>query len=324
MFLAVSAVILGIFGLMLVGFYLAKYLNVEETITTLDEGFPKESNNEITKPIIEPIKTELPSKKKSQTKNIVYKLKKEPILLPASSTNIDSLPILWREKSRYSKIPKKSQSSTIDTQFMNMLKPNDEFSVQPISKKTSPLDPLFPQVARAVVQYGKAYIWYIQREFNISYDRALMLIYQLENNNIVQGLKGDVLIKTIEELNIRLKDLNMPEVQLETSDERNERLKTAIVEKLKDQKERRDFEKKVRKQLETEGVIDKSPKRPPIPREVVDAVYSRDGGRCVYCGSTDNLQLDHIIPFSKGGATTLENLQLLCQKCNLEKSNKIG
>lgn len=66
------------------------------------------------------------------------------------------------------------------------------------------------------------------------------------------------------------------------------------------------------------------PKRPPIPREIVDAVYRRDGGRCVYCGATENLQLDHIIPFSKGGATSLENLQLLCQKCNLEKSNKIG
>lgn len=68
----------------------------------------------------------------------------------------------------------------------------------------------------------------------------------------------------------------------------------------------------------------KERQRPPIPREVVDAVYRRYGARCVYCGSTENLQLDHIIPFSKGGATSLENLQLLCQKCNLEKSNKIG
>ena len=65
-------------------------------------------------------------------------------------------------------------------------------------------------------------------------------------------------------------------------------------------------------------------KRPPIPKEVVDVVWRRDGGKCVYCGSTENLQLDHIIPFSKGGATTVENLQLLCQKCNLQKSNKIG
>nr|DAG01453.1 MAG TPA: CRISPR-associated endonuclease [Siphoviridae sp. cteDy1] len=46
-------------------------------------------------------------------------------------------------------------------------------------------------------------------------------------------------------------------------------------------------------------------KRPPIPKEVVDVVWRRDGGRCVYCGSTENLHLDHIIPFSKGGNTSV-------------------
>lgn len=85
------------------------------------------------------------------------------------------------------------------------------------------------------------------------------------------------------------------------------------------------LEKIVRQELIEKGLLyGEQTKRPPIPREIVDAVYKRDGGRCVYCGSTENLQLDHIIPFSKGGATSVENLQLLCQKCNLEKSNKIG
>ena len=60
-----------------------------------------------------------------------------------------------------------------------------------------------------------------------------------------------------------------------------------------------------------------------IPQSVVGAVYHRDGCRCVMCGSTENLQLDHIIPFSEGGANTVENLQVLCQRCNLKKSNKI-
>ena len=60
-----------------------------------------------------------------------------------------------------------------------------------------------------------------------------------------------------------------------------------------------------------------------IPQSVVGAVFHRDGCRCVICGSTENLQLDHIIPHSLGGANTIENLQVLCQKCNLEKSNKI-
>ena len=79
------------------------------------------------------------------------------------------------------------------------------------------------------------------------------------------------------------------------------------------------------RELMDEGILfPEAGKRPPIPKDVVDAVWRRDGGKCVYCGSTENLQFDHIIPFSKGGATTVENLQLLCQKCNLQKSNKIG
>lgn len=101
--------------------------------------------------------------------------------------------------------------------------------------------------------------------------------------------------------------------------------KRRIAENLKRKQEKYELEKIVRQELIDNGeLFGDQPKRPPIPREVVDAVYRRDGGRCVYCGSTENLQIDHIIPFSKGGATTIENLQLLCQKCNLEKSNKIG
>lgn len=99
----------------------------------------------------------------------------------------------------------------------------------------------------------------------------------------------------------------------------------AIKEKLLKKKRREDLEKLALRELMDEGVLfPEAGKRPPIPKEVVDAVWKRDGGKCVYCGSTENLQLDHIIPFSKGGATTVENLQLLCQKCNLQKSNKIG
>ena len=104
-----------------------------------------------------------------------------------------------------------------------------------------------------------------------------------------------------------------------------EREKAEIARKVKERQRKRELEKIVTQELIDSGeLFGEQPKRPPIPREVVDAVYRRDGGRCVYCGSTENLQLDHIIPFSKGGATTLENLQLLCQKCNLEKSNHIG
>jgi hypothetical protein len=61
-----------------------------------------------------------------------------------------------------------------------------------------------------------------------------------------------------------------------------------------------------------------------IPQRVKDLVWKRDGGVCVKCGSNKNLEFDHIIPVSKGGANTYRNIQLLCEKCNRKKSNKIG
>ncbi len=60
-----------------------------------------------------------------------------------------------------------------------------------------------------------------------------------------------------------------------------------------------------------------------IPAKIRYEVYRRDGGKCVTCGSSDNIQFDHVLPFSKGGAHTLENLQLLCQNCNLRKSDRL-
>lgn len=107
--------------------------------------------------------------------------------------------------------------------------------------------------------------------------------------------------------------------------EKEEREKAAIARKLKERQRKRDLEKIVTQEMIDSGeLFGEQQKRPFIPREVVDAIYRRDGGRCVYCGSTENLQIDHIIPFSKGGSSNIENLQLLCQKCNLEKSNHIG
>ncbi len=65
------------------------------------------------------------------------------------------------------------------------------------------------------------------------------------------------------------------------------------------------------------------PTRTPITTELQRAVFERDGGRCVECGGNFNLQYDHILPVAHGGATTLENLQLLCADCNRRKSDSI-
>ena len=64
-------------------------------------------------------------------------------------------------------------------------------------------------------------------------------------------------------------------------------------------------------------------RREQIPKAVQQEVWRRDQGRCVECGSKEKLEFDHVIPVSKGGATTVRNLQLLCERCNRSKNNSI-
>lgn len=60
-----------------------------------------------------------------------------------------------------------------------------------------------------------------------------------------------------------------------------------------------------------------------IPGEVQREVYERDNGKCIKCGSNENLHFDHILPFSKGGSSKIaSNIQLLCAKHNLQKGAK--
>jgi hypothetical protein len=75
-----------------------------------------------------------------------------------------------------------------------------------------------------------------------------------------------------------------------------------------------DFSKPVQKNIEHRRVI---------PSHVKLEVWKRDQGKCVKCGSTDNLHFDHDLPYSKGGTSlTARNIQLLCARHNLEKSDK--
>ena len=54
------------------------------------------------------------------------------------------------------------------------------------------------------------------------------------------------------------------------------------------------------------------------------AIYKRDNYRCRKCGrSTNDLEIDHIFPVSKGGKSTYDNLQTLCHRCNSLKSNTV-
>ncbi len=66
-----------------------------------------------------------------------------------------------------------------------------------------------------------------------------------------------------------------------------------------------------------------------IPAATRDAVFTRDQGRCTFVGSTGKrceathyLQIDHIVPFARGGTSTIDNLRLLCAKHNKTEAER--
>jgi diadenosine tetraphosphate (Ap4A) HIT family hydrolase len=63
----------------------------------------------------------------------------------------------------------------------------------------------------------------------------------------------------------------------------------------------------------------------PVPDSIRYRVLKDSKGRCALCGATRSetiLDVDHIVPRSRGGKTIYENLQVLCAKCNRSKRNK--
>lgn len=58
-----------------------------------------------------------------------------------------------------------------------------------------------------------------------------------------------------------------------------------------------------------------------ISRELRLILFATTDHRCFYCGLKGNLTVDHIIPKSKGGTSSLNNLLPACRKCNRQKSS---
>jgi 5-methylcytosine-specific restriction endonuclease McrA len=83
-------------------------------------------------------------------------------------------------------------------------------------------------------------------------------------------------------------------------------------------------------------ITDSELSKPYVPKNIRESispkirfeVLQRDGNQCVKCGASPTkdketrLEVDHIIPVAKGGKNNMSNLQTLCQKCNLGKSDR--
>lgn len=60
-----------------------------------------------------------------------------------------------------------------------------------------------------------------------------------------------------------------------------------------------------------------------IPKDIRTYLLNIYNNRCAKCSSKHRLEVDHIIPITRGGGNNLENLQILCKTCNVRKSNKL-
>ena len=128
--------------------------------------------------------------------------------------------------------------------------------------------------------------------------------------------KGDVLCR------IKLIPENLKKQTLEDL-ERNEIKENVLKRERKKMIERETLDELIAEGRVFNVITVKNGNRMAIPSDIASAVWNRDGGRCCNCGSREELEFDHIIPISKGGATTFRNLQLLCKTCNVKKSDKI-
>lgn len=59
-----------------------------------------------------------------------------------------------------------------------------------------------------------------------------------------------------------------------------------------------------------------------LTKEGWQAVLDAHDGKCALCGTDEHIAIDHILPLSKGGTNTEDNVQPLCRSCNASKGNR--
>lgn len=58
-------------------------------------------------------------------------------------------------------------------------------------------------------------------------------------------------------------------------------------------------------------------------RRLRETIFERDGRKCQYCGDTEDLAIDHIVPLVRGGTNDPANLTPACRPCNSSKRDKL-
>ncbi len=230
----------------------------------------------------------------------------------------------------------------------------------PDTKVEADFDPLFKESAILIVENQQGSTSLLQRKFKLGYNRAGRIIDQLEDAGIVGPFEGskqrDVLVKNIRDLEVIFKRGSLKEnyfnekilpykrdiiqikvdeylrnKEIECENELKETLRQQLLQEQNEKIEKQkinQLKEQLRDEMLQNGIItedvEETSNREPIPQDTQDRVWNTDSGKCVKCGSREKLEFDHIIPFSKGGSNSYRNIQLLCEKCNRQKSNKIG
>ena len=159
---------------------------------------------------------------------------------------------------------------------------------------------------------GKYKRWEFDKEYNTEY---LSLLKTQQTAPLLMGTRTDSNIKYW---------LYQDKIWKENEEYHPNEVKLLIDEKLEKKKIRLERAEKAKERRENPEIKDEDGRSRRISQDVKDRVWNRDNGKCVECGSNENLEFDHIIPFSKGGANTYRNIQLLCEHCNRSKSDRIG
>jgi hypothetical protein len=178
--------------------------------------------------------------------------------------------------------------------------------------------------------YYKDYFSYCGILLEIDYKYVVLVKTQEQLNNIFYSIRNDTdsYLQKFYNENYTKISLRRQTLIDKKQEEKDKQERDEIKQKLLEIERKKQLHRQALEELIEEGQIFNKRKsgeksREPIPKEVMNQVWNRDGGKCVKCGSQENLEFDHIIPFSKGGAATYRNLQLLCQKCNRQKSDTI-